>query len=408
MRRIKTILTAFAVLLLVGCNGLERPYEGTYDQVLIYCALGYNNLNYDLLNNFDQIQEGILPGLWQDKAILAFCHTAKGGDYSTPNPPRLIRIYRGDDGKARADTLKTYENMTVGASKESIRTALTDVMQMFPSEHYGIIASSHGTGWIPGGYTSDSESSSVRERVPEPDPSWPLTKAFCNQYSRVGSSTQVQWMEFSEFVDALPMKLDYLILDACLMGTVEIAYDLKDICKYLVFSPTEVMEYGMIYKTLSWDMLSGKEADLRTYCEEFYDYYFNLSSSPYGTITLVDCSKVEALAEAFAPIVDAHRDVIGIRQLTTVQRYYYPSSKLRFFYDLRDFAEKMDASPAEMARLDAALTDCVLYHAETPTFFNLSLERCCGLSVYIPDPLRKRLNAFYQDLSWNKKVRLVE
>ena len=59
MRRIKTILTAFAVLLLVGCNGLERPYEGTYDQVLVYCALGYNNLSYDLLNNFDQIQEGI-------------------------------------------------------------------------------------------------------------------------------------------------------------------------------------------------------------------------------------------------------------------------------------------------------------------------------------------------------------
>ena len=99
---------------------------------------------------------------------------------------------------------------------------------------------------------------------------------------------------------------------------------------------------------------------------------------------------------------------MGIRQLSTVQRYYYPSSKLRFFYDLRDFADKLDASASEMARLDAALDACVLYHAETPTFFNLPLERCCGLSVYIPDPARTRLNSFYRDLSWNRKVQLVK
>ncbi len=408
MRRIKTILAAFAVLLLVGCNGLERPYEGTYDKVLIYCALGYNNLSHDLLNNFDQIQEGILPGLWQDRAILAFCHTAKGSNYNTPNPPQLIRIYRGPDGKARADTLKTYDNMAVAATKESLRSALTDIMQMFPANHYGMIVSSHGSGWIPGGYTSDSEASSVRERIPARDPAWPATKAFCNHFSGSGSSVRIQWMESPEFVDALPMRFDYLILDACLMGGVEIAWDLKDLCRYLVFSPTEVMEYGMIYDTLSWDMLSGSEADLRTYCEEFYKYYSDMSGSPYGTITLVDCSRLEPLADAFGSIVEAHRADIGIGQLTSTQRYYYASSKLRFYYDLRDFVEKLGASAAEMARLDAALKDCVLYHAETPTFFDLPLERCCGLSTYIPDPRRTRLNAFYRELAWNRKVRLVE
>ena len=409
MRRIRSILLSFAVLLaLGGCNGLDRPYEGTYDQVLIFCALGYNNLSPDLVSNFEQIQDGILPGLWQNKAIVAFCHTSIGLDYTKPNPPRLIRIYRDSEGKARADTLKTYDNMAVGATKESIRTALTEIMERFPSKHYGMIASSHGTGWIPGGYTSDSEYSSIRERVEEPETPWPLTKAFCNHFTRKGTVTDINWMEFSDFVDAIPMKLDYLIMDACLMGAVEVAWDLKDICNYLVFSPTEVMEYGMIYKTLSWDMLSGREADLRTYCEEFYDYYSNMSGSPYGTITLLDCSRLDALAEAFGAIVGAHRAEMGIRQLSTVQRYYYPSSKLRFFYDLRDFADKLDASASEMARLDAALEACVLYHAETPTFFNLPLERCCGLSVYIPDPARTRLNSFYRDLSWNRKVQLVK
>ncbi|MCR4859561.1 MAG: hypothetical protein K5910_02730 [Bacteroidales bacterium] len=407
MRRIKTLFILIAGLLFAGCNGIERPYEGTYDQVLIYCGLGYNNLSGNLLKNFSQIQEGILPGLSYDKAIVAFCHTANGSDYGTPNPPRLIRLYRGSDGQPKADTLKTYDSNMIGASKEAIRTALDDIAQMFPSRHYGMLVSSHGTGWLPGGYDSGDESSSVRQLIPEPDRPWPPTKAICNHFE--GSSKNVRWLEFSDFVDAIPMKLDYLVLDACLMGTVEVAWELKGICDYLVFSPTEIMDSGMIYTTLSWDMLSGGEADLRTYCEEYYNYYESQSGSyRSGTITLVDCSRLEYLADAFAAIVQAHRSEIETAIYKQVQRYYYSSSGLRFFYDLRDLCDKVGATEAEMARLDAALAECVLYHAETPTFFDLSLERCCGLSVYIPDPLRVRLNAFYKTLSWNGKVALVE
>ena len=36
----------------------------------------------------------------------------------------------------------------------------------------------------------------------------------------------------------------------------------------MVLSPAEILTSGMVYTTLSWDMLAGKEPDLRTYCEE--------------------------------------------------------------------------------------------------------------------------------------------
>ena len=408
MRRIRIIFVLLAGLLLAGCNGLERPYEGTYEHVLIYGGLGFNNLSGDIVRNFEQIQEGILPGLSRDKAIVAFCHTAVGSNYDVPNPPRLMRIYRGPDGAAHVDTLKTYSEMTVSASKESLRQVFEDIQRMFPARHYGMLISSHGTGWIPGGYDSGSEASTLRERIVEPETPWPLTKALCNQFSGSGRNVRTRWLEFSDFVDAIPMKLDYMVIDACLMGTVEVVYELKDICDYLVVSPTEVMEYGMIYKTLSWDMLAGSKADLRTYCEEFYDYYNNHASAPYGTITLVDCSRVDALSDAFAAILDAHRDALDIRLSGRVQRYYYGSSSLRFYYDLRDLCVQLGASSAELERLDAALDACIPYHAETPYFFDLRLERCCGLSVYIPDPAKTKLNTFYSGLSWNRKVRLVD
>ena len=410
MRRIKSLLIIVAGLLLAGCGGIDRPHEGPYDHVLVYCALGYNNLSGNLVNNFNDIQTDVLPGLSDGRAILAFCHnTAPGGGYTTPNAPVLVRIYRSHDGKAVADTRKTYDSGMATESKEGLRQALEDIRASFPATHYGMVFSSHGTGWLPSDYTSDSEQTGIRSTLPEPESPWPLTKAMGNQYSGKGSNPDIRWIELRDFVDAIPMKLDYLIVDACLMGTVETAFELRDVCDRLVFSPTEILAAGMVYKTLSWDMFSGAKPDLETYCREYYDYY-NAQSGSYrsATVALVECGKLDALADAFGAIVAAHRDRLTTDLTGTVQRYYYGSSKLRFFYDLRDLADQMGATSAEMDRLDDALAQAVTYHAETPTFFDLELERCCGLSVYIPEPARPRLNEFYRSLSWNDRVHLVE
>ena len=410
MRRIKSLLIVFAACLLAGCNGFERPHEGPYEHVLVYCALGYNNLSGDLARNFNDILTDVLPGESDGRAILAYCHnTAAGGGFTTPNSPVLVRLYRGKGGQAVADTIKTYDAGVVSASKENLRQALQDICGLFPASHYGIVFSSHGTGWLPANYNSDQERSSLRSANPEPESHWPLTKAVGNQYSGSSRNPDVRWIEMPDFAEAIPMKLDYLILDACLMGTVETAWELKDVCDRLVVSPTEILAAGMIYNTLSWDMFSGAQPDLETYCREYYGYY-DAQSGSYrsATVTLVDCDKLDALADAFAAIVDAHRDRMTTALTTSVQRYYYGSSKLRFFYDLRDLSAQIGATSAEMDRLDAALAAAIPYHAETPTFFDLKLERCCGLSVYIPDPGRPRLNAFYRTLSWNDRVHLVE
>ena len=409
MRRIKAYFILLAALLAAGCNGIDRPFEGTFDQVLILYGLGYNNLSGDIRHNLDDLASDVLPGLSYDKAVVAFMHNTAGSGYGTPNPPVLIRLFRGGDGKPVRDTLKVYESMTVSATKESVRTVLDDIRTAFPARRYGMVYSSHGTGWLPAGYNASTEQGSVRSLSAGPSgPVWPETKALGNQY--VGSASNPSWVEVQDLAEAIPMRLEYLAFDCCLSGTVEVAYELKDICDWLVVSPAEVLTSGMIYRTLSWNMLSGAEPDLRTWCREFYEYY-DAQSGAYrsGTIALVDCSRLEALADAFAAVVEAHRDALDISRLyNRVQRYYYSSSNLRFFYDLRDLAEQLGATDAELARLDATLADCIPYHAETPTFFDLPLERCCGLSVYIPDPRRTRLNDFYRTFSWNRRVKLVE
>ena len=407
MRRIKAIIILLSALFIAGCDLLDKPFEGTYDHVFIYYGLGYNNLSGNLLANLKELQTDVLPGLSYDKAIVAFCHNTVNGSYTVENPPCLIRIYRGNDGKPVMDTLKVYNDITRSATKETLHTVMEDIRQRFPSDRYGLLVSSHGSGWIPGNYTSGSEKSSIRYIIKKPATPLPETKAIGNQY--IGSSNRAQWLELADFADAIPMRMEYIILDTCLSGGVEVAYQLKDICDYLVLSPTEILTTGMRYSHLSTELFCSEKPDLLQFCKDYYEYYNeNTGNSRAGTITLVDCSKVEALADAFSAIVEARRSEIDINLANVVQRYYYGSSDLRFYYDLKDLVDKSYPPAAEAARFEAALNDCVLYHAETPSFFDLLLQHCCGLSVYIPDPLRTKLNTHYKTLSWNKKTKLIE
>lgn len=386
MCRIKTVLLIIVAAVLGACDGLDRPFEGTFDQVLIYYGMGYNDLQANLRQNIKDLQRDVLPALRNDKAILAFLHTpASPGDYNTPNPPVLMRIYRGRDGKPVCDTLKTYPDMSVSASGESLRRVMNEIREEFPARRYGMVVSSHGSGWLPPGYNHNKQPAAVGEQ-------------------RVGSGER--WIEIPDFAAAIPYHLDYLILDVCLSGCVEVAWELRNVTDRLIVSAAEILRSGMGYSVLSWDVFAYAEPDFYTYCQQYFDYY---NGNGGGTIALVECKQLEPLAEAFRDIVEAHRSALNYNTLSrSVQRYFYSTTPLTFFYDLRDLAAQLGASPDELARLDAALSAAVPCHYETDTFFDLRLERCCGLSVYLPEPLRPTLNAYYKTLSWNQAVGLVQ
>ena len=150
------------MLLAASCSrdGEFDPVKG-YSHVFIYCGLGYNNLSGYLEDDLEEMEEGLLPELNRDLAVVAFCHnTANPMDFSTPSSPVLVRLYR-DRGAVCADTLKVYPEEMVSASGSSVREMMLDVQQMFPSESYGMLFSSHAGGWLPVGYSSAGENRGV-------------------------------------------------------------------------------------------------------------------------------------------------------------------------------------------------------------------------------------------------------
>lgn len=397
MMRIVRILSAcVAALLLLACSGTEPDWLAKRRVVLMYAA-AYSNLSGTISEDVKELCAGELPGKCGEDVLLVYAHhTKRYGDYKTPTNPVLYRVYKDLRGNEVHDTLTVYPDTDISSSAEVLHKVLSEVKETFPARSYGLVFSSHARGWLPVNY-SEPEPSLFSLR---PKKYYPLTK-WLGIENVDGSGIDIR-----DLASAIPMKLDFFIMDACLMGCAEVAYELRDKCNYIVFSPTEILADGFVYTTMGSRLLNVKEPDLKQVCQDYYDFY--AAQSGYyasATITMVDCSKMEDLAVVCRDLVQAHREEMASMERQSVQPYFY--NELHWFYDLRDVFACAGATEEELARLDAALAAALPYAAATDHFFDLKLERVCGISMYYPYPDKDELNAYYKTLAWNRAVGLL-
>ena len=88
------------------------------------------------------------------------------------------------------------------------------------------------------------------------------------------------------------------------------------------------------------------------------------------------------------------------------------------FFDLKDMLREAGASDEDLALLQGALDEAILYKNHTPRFISVKLERCCGLSMYLPSRSDNTtdiwhgtefLDGFYRsNISWNDATGLVQ
>lgn len=387
---------------LFSCSPADRDIVPHRRVVLLYGA-AFSNLSSDINKNFIDFCNGDLPYVGSEDVVLVYNHIPASYGVYTPSEPVLYRAYKDRNNSVRKDTLVSYPSSDVSSSPEVLNKVLSDVKEMFPARSYGLLLSSHAKGWLPKGYKEDNGISLFS--VSDPLPWHPPTKEICIE-NVTGSG-----IDIDDLPGAIPMHLDFIIMDACLMGCVEVAYELRDKCDMLIFSPTEILSTGLNYLSMPRQLLNISTPDLVGLSRDYYEMY-QKQSGVYqsATITLVDCPKTAALAEVVGDIVNAHREGIAGADRYEVQAYFYSSSskELHKFFDLRDILVKAGATDAELSRLDKALADCIIYKAATEKFFELVLESVCGLSMYLPDEDDIELNNFYKTLSWNKATGLIQ
>ena len=390
MRKTLIYILLAAMLGAAGCkpDGSDVPPT---NRVTIMYAAAFSNLSAAITEDINEMCAGMLPTLSSTDVFVVYSHTRP--TEADPNQcPVLFRAWRDPSGTAHRDTLKVYPQSDISSSPDVMHKVLTDIKDLYPAPHYGLMISSHGLGWLPRGYVESTDHSTTFSTS---------TKELCIE-SIAGSG-----IDIDRLPGAIPMKLDYILMDTCLMGCVEVAYELRDKCDKLLFSPTEILSDGMVYTTMAALLTNVATPSLKTIAKEYFDHYQSQTGLyQSATITLVDCTKLVALADVCKSLTSTYRTQIEGLDPDSVQAYFYNEST-HFFFDLKDIYVQAGATGEEIAALDAALKDAVIYYAATDNFFNLRLERVCGLSMYLPYASHKKLNKFYKELSWNKSIGLI-
>lgn len=276
-------------------------------------------------------------------------------------------------------------NSQIATDPVVMEDVLKDMQKIAPSDSYGLILGSHASGWMKG--TS----------VP--------TKAFGDDDGYnidIPDLADVLKNSFSE-------KLDFVLFDACMMGTAEVGYELRETTSYCIASVMETPVYGFPYDQIL-PYLYTENIDYPAVCHEFMS--FNKTNNLWGTCAVMDCSQMENLASAVKEKLSEWEDALSSVSMQNVQQYGVNSYKY-FSYDVLDFFRELgrksgvvkttDLNEA-VASVQSALNQAVIakdcLSGVDYDFDGLVIDgtRFCGIGMYIP----KEVNDYVPDnISWN-------
>jgi hypothetical protein len=401
-------------------------------RVLILYSAGYNSLMGWLRDDIEDFVSGYVPGGTRDDDVLLILSrlTKRAGDYVNPVPPVLERVYKDDRLAVVRDTLKVWDPYAPVTSASFMSEALTLIAEKFPAAGYGMIFSSHGSGWVPPQYYDKPNAvdpdynddtgfwapgkRKLAEEFPPINYTWPQVKSLGQDKAAGGVADSYSEMAMEDLKTAFPIHLDYLLVDACLMGCIEFAYEMRHICDKIAFSQAEVLADGFQYTTVVSRLLEGPEPDLVGACQDYFNCYYNKPSltERSATISLVDCTKLDALADVCADLFAAHQTELRGINPHAVQRYF--RFNRHFFYDLQDILLHCNLTSEESARLEEALASCIIYKAATPSFivtmaYGFYINVFSGFSMYLPADGTPYLDNYYKEnISWNRRTGLVQ
>lgn len=395
MKRVlnSVVLLMTAIIFIVGCSPEEpapkplipdeqQPQPLTESHTLMIIMQGNNGLAEFMDSNLQRIITAYYDVPTDVGRILIF--------YDRGNYTRLTELYM-DDGMAKQRLIEEYPTSTSTVDKEFLAGVINRMKEVAPADSYGLIMSSHGGGWVPADlYDVYLLGESSRANEPNAKPLF---------YGQDDSDC----MEIPDLVDVLKhTRFKYIIFDACMMANVESLYDMRNMADYIIASPTEILGAGFPYENFLPLLFERTDHKLKEVCEAYMEYYRDTS----GTIALIDCSKMDALAEAMRGVY-AEAKSVDVSQVQAYDNFLY-----HLYFDLGDYVKQV-AKGDTLERFNAALRDVVVYSGYTDTFFTVTgeddayipIEEYSGLSCYIlQEDDCPNTAAAWRDTAWAKAV----
>lgn len=258
----------------------------------------------------------------------------------------------------------------------------------FPAEKYVLVIGSHADGW--------KSAASIRAALITDDTS---------DSSGLPIEQAVWMMGANTMFDGYYRPLDVLVLDACNMGMIELAYEFRNCASYSVLSqafvPASGMPYGRIIEAIAAGGASSLDAAAlaRIFCDQYRNRYINAVIKIPATITKIKnagfvsfvpafneyLDSVLGMSDLYAPVIANLRDKLDKVDEDNPGKYVVQSFEKSDHRDLVDFIKKarepMPAINIQTDRLLARFADIIVLHYKSALFFPGSN----GLSIALPN-----------------------
>ena len=345
-----------------------------------------NSLNSSLRDNIQTMMQGLQA--MKDSAALLVYWDGEASDISWPEPCIVEYVTNGQGGintlsKGTIDAMMADKNTSIydligignirkkyppqtSTEKTVMQTVIGDMMSAYPSESYGIIFGSHGSGWLP---------------------TITGTRSIGQDGGRYSSDTALI-PELAEVLRTVnPQKFDFVLFDACMMGCAEVYYELKDAAGYCIASVLDIPAAGFPYASVMPYLYENAIKDyLGPICKDYIDYY---NYNGWGTISAVDCNQMEGLAEAVRSVILSNQDSLKNVDTADLQQYGKGSSNFKgYAYDMLQFIEKLcgGMAPDDFTQ---QLKKTVVYtgytHDPTSSLYRIDGDNYSGMGMYIPN-----------------------
>lgn len=295
------------------------PWSGTASNSGLYSYF---------LQNLDSIEGAIKKTGSMSNRVVVFLSTSSSE--STLYEITLV------NKEIQHTTLKTYSG-NLYTTADGIAQILNDVKSDAFALNYGMIIGCHGMGWT---YKEDwtnypynakprfQQTASAKSTTGSKVPYYP-TRFYGSVSDLDNYATNIETLE--QGIANAGMKMQYVLFDDCYMANIETAYQLKDVTNFLIGSTSEIMAVGMPYQTI-WSSLATATPAYESVTSAFNTFYSNYDP-PCGTLSVIDCRKLDKLAEMMRRINDTY--TFDSSQLDSLQ--VLDGFSQGIFYDMKDY-----------------------------------------------------------------------
>ena len=367
--------------------------------VLVYMA-GRNNLSSIVNKDLNEMKQGS-KYLGSNDNLLVFVRRGK-----TEKMPWLARIKNGvvTDSVSLNDMGITSSD---GENRASDPVVMEGVMHYAFSHYpamdgnYGLVLWGHGSGWL------------MKDEVKRAN-----SRAFGVDKGEDGRALWMNIPTMANILRGMP-HLKFIIADCCNFMCLEVLYELRNVCDYIIGSPAEIPDQGAPYDEIVPDMF----ADGRFYTSIIDKYY----QSVYGylPLTAIQTNQMEQLAQATHQAMQAVQSNLNgdYADMTGLIHYYHTDDDSDFhpeyniFYDAGDFFlahAPQDAYQQWKQSLDQAVVErrnAARWNTDKVWFmkysdFTVTDQKMHGVSMFVEqDPAKGNYAKYNEDIKkmawWN-------